>query len=62
MPRGKIIALRITLDDAQQMYEHAREKDPDEDVRPKFEMKAGDLKEELEAVWSITELDADLDQ
>lgn len=60
MPSGKIIALRIELEDAQEMYQHACEADGDV-VRPKFEMHPDDIKEELEAVWSITELDGDLD-
>jgi len=57
MSDDRIIAIRIDLDDAQEMYQKAREKDDSEKIRVSFDMPVTDLKEELLFAFGLSKLD-----
>lgn len=49
--RRRLLPLELDKKTAQEMYDKVEGKDDDEVVRPTFEMKAGDLKDELFRTW-----------
>lgn len=52
----RIVALRVTEEDAREMYQKLEDKDDDETCMATFEAKAGDIREELIETFGLLTL------